>query len=122
MVLAFSLPTPPVTLTELLVSCTQLALSRISPAGRGGIDWRSGAPQRGRPRRVPAGWPRPCAARREAPAVPHRRDALPVPSPRHNYHGQNCGLAEMCLGSAAIGSQWVQPLRHGDPIGALDWL
>jgi hypothetical protein len=26
------------------------------------------------------------------------------------------GLAEICLGSAAIGSQWVQPLRHGDPI------
>jgi SWI/SNF-related matrix-associated actin-dependent regulator of chromatin subfamily A member 5 len=26
------------------------------------------------------------------------------------------GLTEMCLGSAAIGSQWVQPLRHGDPI------
>jgi hypothetical protein len=27
-----------------------------------------------------------------------------------------CGLAEIYLGSAAIGSQWVQPLRHGDPI------
>jgi hypothetical protein len=97
MVLAFSLPTPPVTLTELLVSCTQLALSRISPAGRGGIDWRSGAPQRLRPRRAPAGWPRTCAARREAAVVPHRRDALPVPSPRHKYPDQNPDLTEISL-------------------------
>eukprot|EP01047_Picozoa_sp_COSAG01_P001095 COSAG01_NODE_23_length_37704_cov_30.005877_35_plen_84_part_00 len=31
-------------------------------------------------------------------------------------------VAEISLGSAAIGSQWVQPFRHGDPIGTLDCL
>eukprot|EP01047_Picozoa_sp_COSAG01_P024896 COSAG01_NODE_1553_length_9931_cov_3.092657_9_plen_52_part_00 len=30
------------------------------------------------------------------------------------------GLTEIPLGSAAIGSQWVQPFRHGDPIKILD--
>eukprot|EP01047_Picozoa_sp_COSAG01_P025323 COSAG01_NODE_1594_length_9789_cov_98.477399_11_plen_79_part_00 len=39
-----------------------------------------------------------------------------VPAPEHNDRDQNPGLAESYLGSAAIGSQWVQPLRHGDPI------
>jgi hypothetical protein len=34
----------------------------------------------------------------------------------------NAGSAEIYLGSAAIGSQWVQPLRHGDPIDVLDRL
>ena len=32
------------------------------------------------------------------------------------------GPTEIVLGSAAIGSQWVQPFRHGDPIGTLGWL
>ena len=36
--------------------------------------------------------------------------------------GGRADLTEVYLGSAAIGSQWVQPFRHGDPIGALYWL
>eukprot|EP01047_Picozoa_sp_COSAG01_P046682 COSAG01_NODE_4403_length_5060_cov_15.005644_7_plen_112_part_00 len=31
-------------------------------------------------------------------------------------------VTEIPLGSAAIGSQWVQPFRHGDPIELWMWL
>jgi hypothetical protein len=48
---------------------------------------------------------------------PHCTDGVNgTSSPRHTYADQTSALAEMYLGIAAIGSQWVQPLRHGDPI------
>eukprot|EP01047_Picozoa_sp_COSAG01_P009655 COSAG01_NODE_399_length_17543_cov_15.077792_8_plen_118_part_00 len=74
------------------------------------------------------------------PAQPRPSSAEPAPvmcSPAHQrrppeyrrHHSRHHdivmrtpGLAVICLGSAAIGSQWVQPFRHGDPIGTLDWL